>query len=138
MTGVIVLTIAAYAIGALAGGGATYYLMRGAATPPAATTPNPPPPRRPDGEAPVLGCCYALDAAAAGRLHASPSGRLVQVDTRDGPPRILDRCPWCRAVLVRRLGGGEWTLTEDGQAHRTAVRIVEETSRARRLSGRMA
>lgn len=140
MTGVIIIVVLAYTIGALAGGAAGYALARH----PASTTTDPKPPvsrpptRTGAGEEPALGCCHALDAAARGRLHASPSGRLVQVDTRDGPPRILDACPWCRAVLVRRLGGGEWTLTEAGQAHRSAVRIVEETMRARRLSGRMA
>ena len=77
----------------------------------------------------------SLLLAEAGRLHASPSGRLVVLPgpaKRARPPTILDVCPWCRVELVRRLPRGrEWVLTDAGQAHRRAVVRAEQARRVR-------
>ena len=89
----------------------------------------------PDPE-PSHACLAAIEQAEAGRLHASPSGRLVVIPgpaKRPLPPTILDTCPWCRVELVRRLPRGhEWVLTDAGQAHRRAVVRAEQARRSAR------
>lgn len=72
-------------------------------------------------------CVGAIEAAREGRLHASPSGRLVSLTPP--PPAIYERCPYCRADLIGWLESGHWVLTDAGRRHAETVRLAESSRR---------
>ena len=84
-------------------------------------------PRPAEGRADCVACWDMREAAREGRVHVSPSGRLVTLVPP--PPAILETCLWCGAHLVAYLESGHWVLTDAGRAHAEMVRAAEERRR---------
>ena len=67
------------------------------------------------------------EAAREGRVHVSPSGRLVTLVPP--PPGIMETCLWCGVHLVAYLESWHWVPTDAGRAHAEMVRAAEERRR---------